>query len=147
MDDTIRGIGRRFMINREVAMRNHHRARRVVILLVTVCILGLADLYATITHVTSIGMIEVNPIGAYLIDANSIAGLVLFKLGSMGIGLGLLLHARHKIQGEISTWFILGVMVVLTLHWSQYNHAVASEYQPAYFAGSEGAMKVELAVK
>ncbi|MHC4997150.1 MAG: hypothetical protein ACYTGQ_19085 [Planctomycetota bacterium] len=132
------------VINQAMALRNRHRARRVVILLAGVFVLGLGDLYATITHATSVGMIEVNPIGAYLLNAESIPGLILFKLGTMGVGVGLLLQVRHKLQGELSCWFILAVMVALTLHWANYTEAVAKYYQTVRHLGSAAPLGIEL---
>jgi hypothetical protein len=129
MDDTVCDNLKPLVIDQSLALRNRRRARRVVILLTTVFLLGLGDLYATITHATTVGMIEVNPIGAYLLNADSIPGLILFKLGTMGIGVGLLLRVRHKLQSELSSWLILAVMVALTLHWANYNEAVAKDYQ------------------
>ncbi|MBI1370142.1 MAG: hypothetical protein GC162_15995 [Planctomycetes bacterium] len=103
------------------------RGRRVVILMALLVILGLGDLYATIMHLTSIGMDEVNPIGAYLIRANSILGLMLFKFGTMGLTIGLLLKVRHRRITEVASWGLVFVMVALTLHWYQYNMDITRE--------------------
>jgi hypothetical protein len=91
------------------------------------CLLNLVDLYATMIHVHEIGMIEVNPVGAYLIRSGSTAGLVLFKLGCIGIAAGLIIKTRHATAGEIGAWLMLGAMVALMCYWWCYNHAMLQE--------------------
>ena len=103
------------------------RARRVVLLLAALIVLGLGDLYATVTHATSIGMRELNPVGAYLIAAHSVFGLVLYKLGTMGLTTGLLMKVRHHALAELSSWLLVCVMVGLTIHWSNYNHQLSEK--------------------
>jgi len=103
------------------------RGRRVYILLAAVALLGLGDLYATLTHVNSIGMIEINPVANYLIMAESNAGLVLYKLGTIGIAVGLLLRTRSHRTAEAACWALFLVMTILTFHWHNYNETVARE--------------------
>lgn len=103
------------------------RERRVVILLAAVVLLGLGDLYATVTHVNSIGMVELNPIAAYIIRADSSAGLVLYKLGTIGIAVGLLLATRQHRSAELASWLLVLIMAALTVHWRNYNETVVRE--------------------
>lgn len=103
------------------------RSRRVFILLAAVALLGLGDLYSTLTHVNSIGMVEINPVAAYLINADSDAGLVLYKLGTIGIAVGLLMRTRHHRSAEAASWILILVMTALTFHWHNYNETVARE--------------------
>lgn len=107
--------------------RADRRARRVVVLLFVVTTLGLADLYATYTHASSVGMHEENPVGAYLIAAGSWAGLTLYKLGTIGLAVGLLLKVRRQRSAELAAWFICLVMVALTIHWHEYNHEMSTQ--------------------
>lgn len=107
--------------------RADRRARRVMVLLFVVTALGLADLYATYTHASSVGMHEENPIGAYLITAGSWAGLTLYKLGTIGLAVGLLLKVRRQRSAECAAWFICLVMVALTMHWHEYNHEMSTQ--------------------
>ena len=112
-------------------VRNAHRSRRVVILLIALALLSLGDLYATLTHATSLGMVEVNPIAAYLIGAGSMIGLILYKLGTVGVSIAALAKVRAHAAGECAAWLLVGVMVVLTLHWYQYNLEAAQAFESA----------------
>ncbi len=98
-----------------------------MLLLAATAVLGLGDLYATVTHMNHLGFIEANPFAEHLVAARSTAGLVLFKLGTLGIAAGLLLRTRTQPSSELAAWFVLGVMLLLTIHWSNYNNAVAAE--------------------
>ncbi|MDH3584165.1 MAG: hypothetical protein OER86_08110 [Phycisphaerae bacterium] len=109
------------------------RAIRVVILLAGLLALGLGDLYATVVHAASVGMNEANPIGHYLISSQSVTGLILFKLGSMGIAIGLLLRVREHRTTELASWMLLGVMVLLIMHWTDYNQQIAEEMSRSSF--------------
>ncbi len=106
---------------------HHRRGRRVILLLIALAILGLGDLYATIVHARTIGMNELNPIGAYLIAAHSAAGLILWKLGTMGVTTGALMKVRHHRVAETACWMLVAVMVCLTFHWSSYNQQLSHE--------------------
>lgn len=106
---------------------SRRRGRRVLILLAAVSLLGVGDLYATLAHVNSIGMVELNPVAAYLIDADSDAGLVLYKLGTIGIAVGLVVRSRHHRSAEAASWIMILIMAALTFHWQNYNETVARE--------------------
>jgi hypothetical protein len=93
----------------------------VLLLLAAVTLLGLGDLYATLLHLGSVGMAELNPIAAYLISAGSVPGLVLFKLGCMALTVGLIWKLRHHLVAELGTWLLFAMMAMLTVHWYQYN--------------------------
>jgi len=106
---------------------SRRRGRRVLILLAAVSLLGVGDLYATLAHVNSIGMVELNPVAAYLINADSDAGLVLYKLGTIGIAVGLVVRSRHHRSAEAASWVMILIMAALTFHWHNYNETVARE--------------------
>ena len=106
-----------------------HRSRRVVILLIALVLLSIGDLYATLTHVGALGMIELNPIAAYLIGAGSMIGLILYKLGTLGVAVAALAKIRAHAIGECAAWLLVGVMVMLTLHWYRYNVEAAATLQ------------------
>jgi len=120
------------------------RGRRVLLLMAALIVFGLGDLALTITHAFSIGMNEVNPIGAYLIGADSIWGLTLFKCGTIGLTVGLLTLVRHRPIAEAASWMLTLVMVSLTLHWYQYNVDLATELANTNY--NEVALKMKLAL-
>ena len=104
------------------------RGRRVLLLLAAVTLLGLGDLYATLLHLQSVGMAEMNPIAAHLMAAGSVPALVLFKLGCMALAVGLMWRVRRHIAAEMGTWLLFGVMALLTVHWYQYNALVKDAF-------------------
>ena len=103
------------------SIAGRHRARRVGLLLIATVLLSIGDLYATLTHLNSIGMVEVNPIAAHLMRTGSVAGLVLFKLGTLGLAVGLILHARYHRSAEVGAWILTLIMTLLMLHWQHYQ--------------------------
>ena len=113
----------------DLDQRKRRRSQRVVILLLATIAFGLGDLYSTITHMQHLGFVESNPFAAHLVAAKSVPGLILFKLGSLGIAAGLLYHTRVHISGELGAWVLLFVMLALTVHWANYNDVMAATMQ------------------
>ena len=101
------------------------RARRVTLLLTTVVVLSLADLLFTILYLRSTGMIEANPIAAFLIrSTQSWEALLVFKVATVALCVALLYRVRRYPEGEFAAWGAAAIMVLLTLHWSHYaEHA------------------------
>src|SRR5207253_1891873 len=66
------------------------RARRVTILLVATALMCLGDLTLTMTYITSMGMVETNPIARAVMASNSPGFVVVWKLTTMALGLGIL---------------------------------------------------------
>lgn len=98
------------------------RERRVVVLLLGIIALSVADLVITITHLKTIGMIEANPIAAYLIAATQSTWiLILYKLSTVGISVSLLYFARNYRVGEIATWSALAILVGMSVSWHNYS--------------------------
>jgi len=104
------------------------RGLRVAIVLIAVVCLSLGDLYSTLTHVNTFGMVEANPVAAQLMAWGPDWTLVLFKLGTVGIAVGLLLRVRQHISSEVGAWILLLIMTALTVHWHRYNAAVTNEF-------------------
>lgn len=111
----------------ELRRQPSRRTVRVLMLTGLVVLLGLGDLHNTITVADSIGMVELNPIAAYLLKANSTAGLVLYKLGTIGIAVGLVLKVRRHLVGELGAWILAGLMVGLTFYWHHYTTRMTAE--------------------
>lgn len=101
--------------------RAARRGRRVWLLLIGVAVLGVGDLVATATHMHGVGLIEANPFARHLIHAGSTEGLILFKLGSIGISVGLIARIRAKPAGEVGGWILIAIMTALTFHWHHYS--------------------------
>ena len=98
------------------------REVRVAALLVAVGAMSLGDLSMTITFLTHGGMIESNPIARAVMLHNSPMLLVLWKMATVGLALGILFYARRRAFAEVAAWICLGAMTWLMLHWSAYIH-------------------------
>ena len=102
------------------------RSERVTWLLGGVVGLSLADLFLTVSYLTSVGMSEGNPIAVWLLNTtNSVWPLIAYKLGTVAVCVGLLYANRDKRQSEVASWCALFILVALTIWWNQY-----SRYQP-----------------
>ena len=110
----------------ELQEEDINRSERVTWLLAGVIGLSLADLFLTITYVTTVGMSEGNPIAVWLLSAtNSVWPLVFYKLGTVAICVSLLYVNRFRRQGELASWCAMIILVALSVWWNQY-----SQYQP-----------------
>lgn len=103
------------------------RARRIVLISVALVLMGLADLVCTLAYVTSVGMVEVNPVARHIINTSSSAGpIVLYKLCSLIFCCGALwLIRRHRVA-ELCGWLCVLLSLALSLHWVRYNAAIPS---------------------
>lgn len=103
----------------------HRRGRRVAFLLAMVVVLSLGDLAATTTHLQTIGMIEANPIAAFIIETTgSTWSLAAFKALSVTVCVMLLYRVRRRVQGEVAAWFSLCVLIALALYWGVYTEQI-----------------------
>ena len=104
----------------------NHRAERVTWLLAGVVGLSMADLFLTISYLTSVGMSEGNPIAVWLLHTtDSVWPLVLYKLATVTVCVSLLYTNRLKRQSELASWCALLILAALAVWWNQYSH-----YQP-----------------
>jgi len=102
------------------------REQRVIVLLVAVLLMGLGDLYMTLTFITSVGMIENNPIARLVMAHGSSAAVVVWKLSLTLFGVGVLVWARRSRHAEIATWLVFMVMTGLTFHWLGFSSEAAT---------------------
>lgn len=86
-----------------------------------VALLSMVDLYMTLTHVMGAGMVEGNPLARGIMAYNSPALLAAWKISTVGLAIGILIHARKRRTGEIAAWICCGVLVWLTVRWVDYN--------------------------
>jgi hypothetical protein len=105
----------------EKLSRTERRAHRVVLLLLAVVTLSIADLILTIAHLRSSGMIEANPIAAYILhNSNSLWTLGLYKGATVAVCVLLLFRLRDRVQGEVAAWVAAAILALLCVHWNQY---------------------------
>jgi len=97
------------------------RPRRVMMLLAAIVVLSLVDLLITIAHLRSVGMVEANPLAAYLIrTTGSWWALALYKSATVAVCVVLLHRARRHVQGEIASWLALVILVGVSVMWHCY---------------------------
>lgn len=110
----------------QLTAQDAHRSERVIWLLCGVILLSFADLFLTITYLTTVGMSEGNPIAVWLLHAtNSVWPLILYKVATVAVCVSLLYFNRYKRQSELASWCALIILVALSVWWNQY-----SRYQP-----------------
>ncbi len=101
---------------------------------VGVVVLSLADLLVTLLHLRSRGMMEANPIAAWIIGhTGSVSLLVAYKATTVGVCVGLLYRLRRHVEGEVAAWCAVMILAVVSFHWYQYTVEI------------DGLMDIELA--
>jgi len=112
-----RGI-RRWLFTGLGRDRPEARARRVILLVVFIWIVGLSDLCFTLLAQQTEGFSERNPVAARIVHAGSV--LVAFKLGSLLLASIILLRFRRHWFTELSCWVMSFIHTALALIWSSY---------------------------
>jgi uncharacterized membrane protein len=103
------------------------RARRVIVLLAAVVVLSVADLLVTLVHLRTIGMMEANPVAAFLIRVTeSPVSLICFKALTVFICVALLYRLRHHAEGEVAAWCAVVILVALAVMWHDYARRIES---------------------
>ncbi len=97
------------------------RSRRVIALLGAVVLLSLGDLLLTLAYLKSVGLMEANPIAAYLIESTQSAWVLAgYKGLTVGICATVLFCLRRHREGEIGAWCAAAILVLTALQWHQY---------------------------
>ena len=96
------------------------RAIRVWLLVATIVILSMADLYMTLTQLRGAGMGEANPLARLVMSYNSPTLLSVWKCACVFIACVILVAARHRWSGEAASWVCAAVLTALTVHWAMY---------------------------
>lgn len=114
------------------------RGRRVVTLLIAIVAMSIGDLLMTLTFARSIGMVELNPLARFLMQAPSPAYIIVYKLSSVLIASAILFMARKTRVGELGSWLAFFGLLWLTIRWLEYSEAmVFITGQVHYFANVE----------
>lgn len=107
-------------LDHEPTRIERRRAIRVWLLVGTVVVLSMADLYMTLAHLRSAGMGEGNPLARVVIDYQSPMLLSLWKVACVALAALILILARFKRSGELACWTCCIVMTALTIQWFRY---------------------------
>ncbi len=103
------------------------RSRRVILLIVGVVVLSLADLLVTLLHLKSRGLMEANPIAAWIIGhTGSVPLLAAFKAVTVGVCVGLLYRLRRHVEGEVAAWCAVMILAVVSFSWCRYTLEIDS---------------------
>lgn len=100
------------------------RCVRVLCLVLACMAMGLADLIMTLTHATTIGFAEANPIARELMGSGSSVGITVWKLGTMAVAGGILVALRRTRTGELGAWLSVAILAWLMIQWSTYNDCI-----------------------
>lgn len=93
-------------------------------------LMSAGDLYMTLTYLTSVGMTELNPIAASLINYDNPALLGLWKMATLALGVSILYRLRTTQRAEIGAWICFLALTALTVYWTIYVDAMG-ELTPA----------------
>lgn len=127
------------------SVSSRRRARRVIVLLAAIVVLSLADLLVTLGHLKSTGMIEANPIAAYLIRVTrSPWVLAQYKCLTVGICVGLLFRLRRRVWGEVGAWCAVGILTVMALLWHTYSRELESPAKVGVVQAEDGGQWLQL---
>ena len=99
------------------------------LLVVTIIVLSVADLYMTLAHLRSAGMGEANPLARMVISYQSPLLLSLWKLACVGLASLIFVLARYRRSAEAACWVCCLVMTGLTVHWINYSNEAAAATQ------------------
>lgn len=131
---------RRWLDPIRFALTPDARAQRVIAIVLASILMSAGDLYMTLTYVTNIGMIELNPLARQLMAWNSPMAVVAWKLALTLFGAGVLLAFRKRRSTEVAAWLVFASMTWLIFHWRGFNTEVADmteEYQMLSQIGDE----------
>jgi len=103
-----------------------NRGLRVGLLLASVAAMAGADLWMTLTYVTSIGMMELNPLARAVMLHGSPWLLAAWKISTSGFGVVALFCTRRSGYAEIAAWLCFAVMSLLTAHWISFNGQITN---------------------
>lgn len=115
------------------------RGRRLALLMLAIVLMSVVDLLCTIIYMRTSGMVEMNPLARLMIAVGDLQQLVFFKLGTMVVCCGSLYLARRHARAEGAAWICTSVLLLLTVHWINYNqHVSGFTNDLAVLALSEG---------
>jgi hypothetical protein len=97
------------------------RGNRVLLALGVVLLLSLVDLAATLLALSGGGMFEGNPVVRWIVLATGSAlVLILYKLATVAVGVGVLYLVRMARSAELASWAMAAVLGWLTVEWAGY---------------------------
>lgn len=103
--------------------------RRLALLICAIILMGITDLLCTLSYLTSVGLIEANPIARWVINNLGMAGLITFKAATMLFTCGALYIIRRHRAAERCAWICAVVLLLLMLHWVRFNQAIPTMSQ------------------
>lgn len=102
-----------------VPARERRRTTRIALAIGAVGVVGAADTWLTLNFMTTVGMIELNPLARAAAGAGP-AGLIGLKALSLAVHAGVLMALRRSAWAERAAWASVAVMIALAGHWSMF---------------------------
>ena len=112
----------------------------MILLIVAIVIMSVGDLLLTLTYLQHLGMAESNPLARLVLDFQSPALLVVWKMATVAACSAILLWKSTSRSAEIGAWAGTFILTALMVHWSTYVK-IAPPVPPietaSLFAGDE----------
>ena len=99
------------------------RPHRVVYMAVAAALLSAADLAKSLFYLTSCGLVEANPVSAWVMSWGSAWAVVGWKCATAGVFVGAVLLARRRLSAEIACAVGVVALVFVQLAWIGYAEA------------------------
>lgn len=116
-------FGRRLAVAGPQGQTPH--ARRLMLVLLAIALMSLADLVCTLIYMSSVGLLELNPLARLMVSIGDAQQLVIFKLFTMTLSCGALYFARRHPISERVAWICAAGLFALMLHWTSFNSSVS----------------------
>lgn len=100
-------------------------ARRLMLVLLAIAMMSIADLVCTLIYMSSVGLMELNPVARFMVSVGDARQLIIFKLFTMTLSCGALYFARRHPISERVAWICAAGLLGLMLHWTSFNSSVS----------------------
>lgn len=100
-------------------------ARRLVLVLLAIAMMSMADLVCTLIYMSSVGLLELNPLARFMVSVGDARQLIIFKLFTMTLSCGALYFARRHPISERVAWMCALGLFALMMHWMSFNSSVS----------------------
>lgn len=100
-------------------------ARRLMLVLLAIALMSMVDLICTLIYMSSVGLLELNPLARFMVSVGDAQQLIIFKLFTMTLSCGALYFARRHPISERVAWVCAAGLFALMLHWTSFNSSVS----------------------
>ncbi|QYU67600.1 DUF5658 family protein [Leptolyngbya sp. 15MV] len=102
------------------------RTIRMWAMIVALVAMSVGDLYMTLLHLKSFGMVEANPLARLIMQYQSPALVVLWKAATVALAVFIFWTSRRHRAAEVGAILCCAVLTALTLQWIRYSEQVST---------------------